>query len=406
MLSGVVIFIIFLVLSAFFSASETALFSLGTHRLRRIKERDRRAKTVDFLLKRPTQLLSTIVFGNMLVNIGLSSISTALFVSTFGPDGLIFSILVSGILILFFGEILPKTLAIYSSEKLSLLLAPVISWFMQAVNPIVLVIEKVVTFLSLHVASRVTHKDIGEEELKTAILLGFKDGQISRQEERMISKVLDFKDTWASEILTARVDVAAIDMKMGQDEVAGYLKEKCHSKFPVFENNIDNIIGVLYAKDVFFNQDRSYKELLREPIFIPESKRLDDLLKLFLEKKTRMAIVVDEYGGTQGIVTLEDVQEEIFGELYDEYEDKKELVEVVGKGQYRIYAKEAVKTVNMELGIKLPEDEDTLAGFILSRMEKIPKAGEKMVYEGGNEKITIVIERVTKRKIISVKVIV
>ncbi len=414
MLASIFLFLFFIILSAFFSGSETAIFSLSNLKLRRIAEKYPKGRVVKNLLCRPTRLLSAIVFGNSLVNIGLSSLATAICVQIWGNKGFFVAILVSGTLILFLGEILPKTIAIYTAERLSLSLSPILSIFSKVFYPFITIIERIVEVFSSLII-RKPKKVLNNEEFKAALLLSKKDGQISAQEEEMISYVLEFKDTQASEILTARIDIQGIDTNLSQKDVIALLRKKKHSKFPVFEGSLDNIVGILYAKDVFLEPDRDYHEFLHKPMLIPESKGIDDILKLFLEMGERVAIVLDEYGGTEGLITAEDIIEEIFGEIYDEFESIQEPLEKIDERKHRVYGKTNVKTVNLELELKLPEEEDTIAGFLLSKMEKIPKPGDKLKFSAkggslpcrqagalGGKSVEFTIERATARRIVSV----
>jgi putative hemolysin len=227
----------------------------------------------------------------------------------------------------------------------------------------------------------------------------------------MISHVLEFKETQASEILTARIDIDGIDSDLSQAEVMNILRNKKHSKFPVYEGSLDNITGILYAKDIFLNSDRDYHEFLHEPVFVPESKGIDDILKLFLEEKKRVAVVLDEYGGTEGLITLEDVVEEIFGELYDEFEIPQEHLEKIADKKWKVYGKTSIKAFNLGVEACLPEEEDTIAGFLLSRLERIPRSGETFGFElpivcskgeALRRKVDFFIERATARRIVSV----
>ena len=398
MLINIFLFLVLIILSAFFSGSETAVFSLSNLKLRRITQKHPKGKVVKNLLRRPTRLLSAIVFGNLLVNIGLASLTTAIFIRIWGRSGLIGAVLVSGTLILFLGEIFPKTIAIYAAEKLALSLSPILNIFSKVFSPFIIIIEKIVERLSFPVIRKSRKSALSDEEFKTAFALSKKDGQISAQEEEMIGYVLEFKDTKASEILTARIDIQGIDTKLSQEEVVTFLRQKKHSKFPVYEGSLDNITGVLYAKDVFLEPERDYHDFFHKPIFIPESKGIDDILRLFLEKKERIAIVLDEYGGTEGLITTEDIIEEIFGEIYDEFESIQEPLEKIEERKYRVYGKTNIKTVNLEVGLNLPEEEDTVAGFLLSQMEKIPRPGEKLKFKS----VEFTIERATVRRIVSV----
>jgi putative hemolysin len=255
-----------------------------------------------------------------------------------------------------------------------------------------------VNFFSFFAARKPRKSGFSDEEFKTAVSLGRKEGQISDQEEDMISHVLEFKDTRASEILTARIDIKGIDAGFNQDQALRFLRRIKHSKVPVYEGTLDNITGVLYSRDVFLHPEKHYSEFVREPLFIPESKGIDDVLKVFVEKNERIAIVVDEYGGTEGLVTFEDIAEEIFGEMYDEFETPQEPVEKVADNTWKVYGKTPIKTVNLELDLHLPEEEDTIAGFLLSRIERIPRANETFTFNN----IEFVVERATARRIVSI----
>jgi putative hemolysin len=399
MLLNLSLFIIFIIFSAFFSASETAIFSLSNVKLRKLSEKDSRGKLVNQLLKKPTRLLSAIVFGNLLVNIGLTSLATAIFVTAFGKNGLILAILASGTIIIFLGEIFPKTFAIYASEKVSLAFSPVLNIFLRLFLPLVIIVELVAKYFSSFIIRGPKKKSsLSDEEFKTAILLSKRSGHISAQEEDMISHVLEFKDTKASEILTARIDIEGLDAKLGQKEALEILCQKKHSKFPVYEGSLDNIVGILHTKDIFLQSDKDYHSLLRKPLLIPESKGIDDILKLFLEKKERIAIVLDEYGGTEGLITLEDIIEEIFGEIYDEFEKAEKPLEDLGQNTWRVRGKTPLRALNLELGLKLSEEEDTIAGFLLSKIERIPRPGEVIKVQT----IKFTIERATARRIVSI----
>ena len=241
-------------------------------------------------------------------------------------------------------------------------------------------------------------KSLTEEEIKKAIELGGKRGTISEAEKDLIYSVLEFKDTKVSEIMTPRIEVKALKWDLSQEEVLEYLRKTKHSKLPVYAESLDNIVGIIQAKDIFLNENLDWHIFLRNPLFVPESKKIDDLLKTFLETKKQIAIVLDEYGGTSGILTLEDIEEEIFGEIYDEFESPIKLIERVGEDTYRVSGKTPIKTLNLELGIDLPQKEDTLAGFILSHLEKIPHPQERFEI---NQR-EFIIERATPKRIISV----
>ncbi len=408
MIYNIFIFIVLLGLSAFFSASETAIFSLSKLNLRNLKQEHKGAKTIKRLLEKPTRLLSVIVFGNLLFNIGISSLSTAIFVKFFGPKGLIFAIIFSGLAILFLGEIFPKIFAIYAAKEFSLLASSVLNIFSKIFFPLIIGTEKIVDYFSNLFIKIPKRKNKADQEFKTALLLSKKGGHISEAEEEMISYVLEFKETSAGEILTARVDTKGIEINSSQEEVLSLLRKFKHSKLPVYEESLDNVKGIIYAKDVFLDPNKDWHTFIKKPIFIPESKKIDDILDLFLAKKTNIAIVLDEYGGSEGMLTLEDITEEIFGEIYDEFESVQEPVAEIGKNSWRVYGKTPIKTVNIELDLEIPEEEDTLAGFLLEKAEKIPKSGEIFQFNipksstGRPEKVEFKIERATVRRIVTV----
>ncbi len=410
MIFHIFIFFVLIFFSAFFSASETAIFSLSKVALRNLQERTPKAKIIKKLLQKPTRLLSVIVFGNLLFNVGIASLSTAIFVSLWGARGLVFAIAFSGFTILFFGEIFPKIFAIYSAKKFSLPASLVLSFFLKIFFPFVVIIEKIVKYFSQRLI-KIPKKKIEEgHELKTALLLGKRGGQITEEEKDLISYVLEFKDTTAGEIITARVDVKGIDFNFSQSEVLSYLRKIKHSKLPVYEESLDKIKGVVYTEDIFLNPDKDWHFFIREPFFVPESKGIDDILKLFWYKKKRFAIVLDEYGGTEGIITWEDVVEEIFGEIYDEFENIEEPVEKINQNTWRVCGKTPIKTVNIELDLNIPEQEDTLAGFLLAQAKKIPKTGETFQFiftkTSNHQKVKVDfnIERATARRIVSIAI--
>lgn len=397
MLSNIFLLVIFISLSAFFSASETAIFSLSNLKLKKLQELHLRGKIIKGLLDKPTRTLSTVTFGNMLVNVGISSLFTTIFVDIFGDKGVFLAILTSGIFILLLGEVFPKTFAIYLAENLSLICAPILSAFSKIFFIFIFIIEKIALFFLTFILRLPQKQSPGYEELKTALVISRNEGQISAEEKEMISHVLEFKDTWVSEIMSPRVDIHGIDAKLTQGEVLKIAREESHSRFPVYENSFDNIVGILSSKDLFLQSTIDYHLLLKPPFFIPETKRIDDLLKLFLENNEKIAIVLDEYGGTQGLVTLEDIQEEIFGEIYDEFEVPHEYIEKIDVKTYRLYGKTPIKVLNLKLDLNLPEEQDTIAGFILFQMGKIPQAGEKLLFNS----LEFTIEKASAKMIVS-----
>jgi len=388
--------LILLILSAFFSATEVAIFSLSKPAFRRLKERNPSAKRLNLIYKNPSFYLSAIVLGNTLVNIGLTSLITLSSVMLWHKIGIIFSIFLSLTLVLFLGEIFPKTIAIYNQEKVSLIGAGLLPLIGKIFYPLIKIIQIFIDVISKRFLKK--RNILTEEEIKEAIELGEKRGILSEAEKDLINSVLEFKDTRVSEIMTPRIEVKALEWSWSKEKVIKFLKESKHSKFPVYKESLDNIVGIIYAKDIFLNKNLDWHIFLRNPLFVPESKKIDDLLKIFLKTNKQVAIVLDEYGGTSGILTLEDIEEEIFGEIYDEYEIPFKMIEKIDEDTFRVAGKTPIKTLNLELGLDLPQEEDTIAGLILSQLERIPHDKEKINFSN----LEFIIERATPKRIVSV----
>ena len=401
MLIKAILLFVFIVFSAFFSAAETAIFSLNCLRLKRMQLKGwppERVKLVKAILSQPTHFLSVIIFGNMFVNIGLASFSTAFFVHILGAGGVTIAIIAATIIILIFGEIIPKSLAIYSAEQMALFSCRIIIILEKLAYPFLLVMQKITYFFTSFITKK-TRQPLTEEEFKTAVKLVKASGFLDKSEEDMIKHILEFKETQASEIMIPRIEIEGLNYAAKNEEATALIRQKRHSKFLVYRDSLDNILGVVYAKDVFLNPAKDWHIFIRPPVFIPETMKIDDILKMFLQKERKIAIVVDEYGGTSGIITVEDIQEEIFGEIYDEFEIPQEAIEKISGNEYRILPKTAIKTINLKLDLDLPEEEDNLAAYLLGQMEKIPSSGETYKF---SDKVEFIIEKSTPKRILSV----
>jgi putative hemolysin len=393
--------IVLLVLSAFFSASETAFFSLNAVRLEKLKKRNRAALAIERLKHDAGRLLSTILIGNMFVNIFIASFTTILFVRLFGSGGVAVSLVVSTLVVLLFGEIIPKVFAFYSAERFALAATPVMRFLVALFRPLSFSVTKISDFFlrkAFKQALTYSEEVMTEEELKNALELGREEGVIEEGEETMIQAVLEFSDTDAYTIMTPRIDVRVLDIEEETADIPRLLREFKHSYIPIYRERIDNIVGVLRTKD-FFLQDKPVREILQEAYFVPETKKIDDLLRELVERNQKMAIVVDEHGGFAGIVTREDIQEEIFGEMFDEYEAGQEPIREIAPGHYAVRGGTSMADLNWELDLTLPE-EDTVAGFILERLGRFPRQGESLDYDG----ISFVVRACTKRRILTVEI--
>lgn len=390
------IFIVLIIFSAFFSGLETALFHL--------KPNSNVNKAVKNLLKNPQQLLASLLTGNTIVNIGLGSIAASYTLFNYNNGNLfphlplsvvlLIEVLVVTIIILIFGEIIPKTYAIAKSEKLSNFLAQVLKIILTIIYPITFIFYKT-TKLIVHLIPIKKEKIFdSEEELIMLAEVGEEEGTLDQEESDMIQSVFEFKNKLVKEILTPRVDVIALESKASLDDIMDLIMKEKFSKIPIYKDNIDNIKGVLYAKDIipYLTGSRPDVDLLnlsREPYFIPETKPIDDLLKEFKTKKTNIAIVVDEWGGTSGILTLEDVVEEVMGELRDPYD--REEYEIIKKKDGNMIIDGSIKIYDLEenLDLKFPDDReyDTLAGYILDSVGDIPNKGLEVSFENYKFKV-------------------
>lgn len=386
-----------LFLSAFFSGSETALFSLNTIKLRKMERRGKDTRIISELLKEPSRLLVTLLIGNTLVNVVISVVATSLSLQLFGNKGLGLAIGVVTFLLLIFGEVTPKTFAIEKGESLSLIVAKPLKYFSHLIFPLRNILRLIADrLIRLTRISSKREPTLTEEELKTIIDVGHREGVVKKGEREMIRSVLEFTDTEARDIVTPRVDIKAASLDMTQQEFLEFARKIKHSKIPVYENSVDKVVGVIYAKETFLNPERSFVESIRPVAFIPGTKKIDDLLKAFDEQKTKIAIVVDEYGGTDGLVTLEDILEEIFGEIYDEFETPEHLIEKIDDKRFKVSGKVAIIDVNEKLNLNIPEGEyETLAGFVLELLDKIPVEGERVKFKD----LTFVIEKMIGKRI-------
>nr|WP_198029649.1 MULTISPECIES: hemolysin family protein [unclassified Marinitoga] len=408
-------------LSAFFSASETALTSMSRLKVKDMIENEEDEHARDKLhhfLQHPNQLLTTILVMNNLVNILVSSITTAFVIEMIpGNTGKVVGI-VTGILtlaILIFGEITPKVYARENTEKFFNFVFPVISFLTYILKPIIWLLVSISNFfIRLFGGEKISEAPfITEDELINYLDIGHEEGVIEKDEKFIMKRGLELKEISVKEIMTPRVDIIAISEEESIRDLITIINEEGYSRIPVYKDSIDNIIGVCYAKDVFkiiekegLNEETlelNIKHIMHKVEFIPLTMKLRDVMKLFLEKRTHLAVVVDEYGGTAGIVTLEDVLEELTGEILDEYDVVSEEINIVklGKNNYLVNGTTPINDIERELDLELPEtDFETIGGLLLEEFERFPRAGEKLTLDG----VTFEIVSVSKNKIDKVKI--
>lgn len=397
-----------LALSGFFSGSETALLSLDKLRVRYLQLKERRgADKLAKLLDSPDRLLSGILVGNNLVNIAASVIATGLFVGYFGDQGELLTVLILTPVLLIFSEVCPKTYAAQYPEKMSFLVLTPIRFVIWILTPVILVVSSFSRLLTRFFRSHeVEGLSVSEDEIRAIIEVGEETGVVAAEQRRMLHGIFDLSETRVRDVMIPRTEVVGVEVSASLREMLETVRQDRHSRFPVYEDSLDNIIGVVHSKSVLEYIDRSEQfslaEICRQPYFVPESKRIAVLLQSFRKRSEHMAIVVDEYGGVEGIVTLEDVVEEIVGEIHDEYDIEEVDFRQLAPDRFLVDAAVSLRIVNNRFKLDLPEDHvTTLAGFLLREMGRIPVEGESFESDG----ILFRIKRMEERRIEDVEMV-
>ena len=393
-------FIGLLILSVFFSGSETAFFSLGKSQLRSLRVRkDSLASRVIRLLDRPRDLLVAILIGNTLVNIAAASLAAVTVHELSVAAGfnttiaLILDIVAVTFILIVFVEITPKVFAFKHNERWATALSAPVKLATFIFWPLTRLMVVFAEALAKAIGVEAKRVLFSEEELRTLAEVGEEHGVLEEEEREMIHSIFEFGETEVREVMVPRIDVVSISEQATIEEAAGLIHEKGHSRIPVYSQDIDHILGILYAKDLIGREtnDLKIKDLVREAYFVPESKRISSLLREFQEHKVHIAIVVDEYGGTEGLATLEDVIEEIVGEIQDEFDQEEELSRRLENGDYYVLAKLEVSEFNRLVGEDIvPQDGDfeTLGGFIFSLAGEVPLPDQKFEHEGWTFTVT------------------
>ncbi|MDB3085169.1 hemolysin [Clostridioides difficile] len=405
-----IIFLIVLLMgSAFFSASETALMSLSKIRIRYMQDEGvKGAKLVSSLIESPNKLLSSILVGNNVVNIAATSISTSLFIGLMGEKGVALATAVMTVLVLIFGEITPKTIAASNSEKVSLLVSKPIKVIIFILRPIVWIFNIItsVIFKLFGITNKGAKSFITEEELKTMVNVSHEEGVLEMEEREIINNVFEFGDMQAKNAMIQRIDMVAIDMEDTYDEIIQVFKTEKLSRMPVYEETIDDIVGILNIKDIIFLSDEEIesfdiKNYMREPFFTYEFKKITQLLEEMKLEKSQMAIVVDEYGGTSGLLTIEDLVEVIVGDIEDEYDEEEDEIQVIKEDEYIVDGSTKIGDVNELIGVNLESEEfDSIGGFIIGHLSRLPEENE--VIEVDN--IRFCIESIEKNRIKKIRI--
>ena len=387
-----IILVILLLLSAFFSSAETALSAANPVRIHALAEEgDKRAKRVDFILAHPGKMLSTILIGNNLVNISVTSLATTLTIKLFGSVlvGAMTAILT--ILVLLFGEIIPKTAARLYSEKLALAYSFWIRLLMVVLTPVIFLVDILSKFF-LTIAGLDPSKRpsaMSEKELITYVDASHEEGVIETDEKEMILNVFDLNDSLAKDIMIPRIDMTMINVEASYRQLLSLFQESMYSRIPVYEEDTQNVIGIVMLKDFFLIQNQagfSIRSILREPYYTYETKKTDELLHEMQESSSSLAIVLDEYGAAAGLITLEDLLEEIVGQIRDEYdESEKELIRQTDEPNiYMIAGSVKLDDVNDALHTDLDSEHyDSIGGLMIEQLDRLPHEGETVVLKSG-----------------------
>jgi len=384
--------LICILLSAFFSSSETAFIALQRVRMEHmVTTKVTGASRVARMLKRPERLLSTILLGNNFVNVAAAALGTVLAVSIWGPErGIIIATIGITILLLIFGETTPKTIATHHAERLSLLFArpiEVLSWIL---TPFVVTLSWIASgFTKMVGGTPVPRSLVTDEEIRTMISVGHKEGTVEESEAEMLHKVFEFGDRPVREVMVPRPEVVCIEQGSKIDDFLSLYAESPRSRFPVYQENMDNVVGILSIKDVLMalakgtiTNESTIDDLVRPAYLAPESKRINELFAEMRDKNYRMTVVVDEYGGTAGIVSLSRLVEEIVGPVGDELAAIEKEYEIINAYTFQIDGSMRIEEANEEMELELPEgDYETVAGFVLSLLGHIPKTGEQLRYK-------------------------
>lgn len=403
-----IILFILLLLSGFFSSAETALTTVNKIRMRSLAEEgNKRARTVLDITEDSGKMLSAILIGNNIVNLSAASLTTSLAYSL-GGSAVAFASGLLTVLILLFGEITPKTMATIHAEKMSLIYAPVIHIFMKLMTPLIFIINNLsmgVLFL-LRIDPNDKNRTMTETELRTIVDVSHEDGVIESEEKEMIYNVFDLGDARAKDVMVPRVHVTFADVDSTYEELIEIFREDKFTRLPVFEETTDNVIGTINMKDLLlFDNKKEFhvRDILREAYFTYEYKNISELLVEMRQASFNIAIVLDEYGETAGLITLEDLLEEIVGEIRDEYDENEEdFVEQIGEREYIIEGSINLEDLNDRLDLDLSSDDyDSLGGLIIEHLDRLPEAGDEVTTEEG---IRMIVETLDKNRVEKVHV--
>ena len=397
--------IILVILSGFFSSAETALSTVNRVRMRTLEEEgSKRAAKVNKILENYSKMLSSILIGNNIVNLSASALATTLAMQINLAVGIATGVLT--IVVLLCGEIIPKTWAMLSSEKISLAYSGIIYGLMQLLTPVIFIVDKLANGILrlLHIDPTKKITTMTEAELRTYVEVSHEDGVIESEEREMIYNVFDFSDAQAKDIMIPRINMVSVDINDSYDRIMSVFRESMYTRLPVYQEDNDNIIGLINIKDFILCDDKEsfrVKDILRNAHYTYEFKKVADLLYELREKTTNVTFVLNEYGATVGMITLEDLLEEIVGEIRDEYdEDEEELIQELGERIYLVEGRMKLDDINDELDTELDsEDYDSIGGLIIECLDRLPEDNEEVILESG---IHLKVQGIEQNRIVKV----
>lgn len=405
----IILLLILLVMSGFFSMSETALMALSKIRIRHmVDEGVKGAKLVEKLSEDPSKLLGAILIGNNIVNIGASALATSIAVKAIGESGVGLVTIVMTILVLIFGEITPKSIAKQKSEEVALKVSKPINVVVKLFRPFIAIFTAIssVFIRLLGGDPKATEPFITEEELKTMVGVSEEEGVLEDVEKEMIFNVFEFADAQVKDVMVQRIDVVAVDINSTYDEVINIIKAEQFSRIPVYNQNIDDVIGILNVKDLIIasqsKEDFKVSDYMREPYYTFEFKKITELFKEMKKSRNHMAVVLDEYGGNVGIVTIEDLIEEVVGEIEDEYDDDKDNdIIVVKEDEYIVDGSARLDYIGDLIGVTMESEEfDSIGGLVIGELGRFPDQNEEVKVNS----IRFVVEEIDKNRIKRVRI--
>ena len=391
-----VVLVILLIFSALFSSAETALTSLNLIKIKQLKKtRPKEAEILERFLGNSEKVLATILIGNNVVNIGATSLATEVTLSLVtGTSPTFIVTIIMTIVILIFGEITPKTYSAYNAETVALTLGKPIEILSKILSPISKTLNYITRFfIKILGGSAVNDKTVvSEEEIITLVDVGEEAGIIEKEERDMIESIFEIGELIASDVMVPRIDIVYLEKESSISDAISVVIENGFSRIPIIADSIDDIVGIIYAKDLLlcsriYDNIREHpltiKDLVRKAYYVPESKKIVDLLKEMQLNKTHISIVLDEYGGTLGLITIEDILEEIVGDILDEFDDDTLLVEIIGTDHVITDSKTPIEDINDLLSIDIPEDDfESVGGFVFNLLGRIPEEGDEILYNG------------------------